>query len=135
MLEDIIPGACRVLGDVFRPQDGRFLPVIQEVRVHIVVGTDDLDLFFRDACRLTKRRVVGQSVFAPVGVAGLDDDHFLELGGEAATAAFPLHNRSERRQHHLHEGCMGGDTVGVWNAPQHFCCAVKHQLGESVVCV
>ena len=31
---------------------------VEEIGVHIIVRSDDLNLFFRDACRSTERRIV-----------------------------------------------------------------------------
>ena len=93
------------------PEDSRFLPLAEKVTVHVVVRSNNLDLLFRDACRLTKRRVVSQSIIAPVGMARFDDYHLLQLGCKAAPTAFPLHHSGEGRQHHLHKWSMSGDAM------------------------
>ena len=81
MFNDIIARSCGIFGHVFSPKDGRLFPVIWKRRVHVIVRANDVDLFVRNARRLTKRRVMSQSIIAPIGMTGLDDRHFFELGG------------------------------------------------------
>ena len=84
---------------MFGPKNGRFFPRRQQVRCHEIIGADGYDLIVGNACRLTKRRVVGESISAAVDVAGLDDRHLLDAGGKNAAGAFALDHRVERQQH------------------------------------
>ena len=82
---------------MLRPEDSRFLPLAEKVAAHVVVRSNNLDLLFRDACRLTKRRIVSQSIITPVGMARFDNYHLFQLGCKATPTAFPLHYSGEGR--------------------------------------
>jgi len=41
------------------PQDSRLLPIIEKVRIHIIIRANHLHLFFCNACRSTERRIMG----------------------------------------------------------------------------
>ena len=95
MFKNIISRPRGVLRHVLRPHHGCFFPIIQKRGVHVRIAADDFDLFVGNACRLTKRRVMSQSITAPIGLAGLDDRHFFEFRCQATTAAFALHHPGE----------------------------------------
>ena len=83
-LEDVVPLPGRIESDVFRPeQDGALF--FGEGAV--VTLADGRYLAFRDAYRLTNRRVVSQSVGAVVELTGLDDGELLRLRLEGRTKA------------------------------------------------
>ena len=75
--KNIISRPSSVFGYMLCPEDSCFLPLAEKVTVHVVVRSNNLDLLFRDACRLTKRRIVSQSIIAPIGMARFDNYHFL----------------------------------------------------------
>lgn len=56
----------------------------------IVIEADFGHLLRRDAGRLTKRRVVGNSVRAAVDMARLENGHFLQFAREEPSAPLPL---------------------------------------------
>jgi len=85
--ENIISLPCCIKGDVFRPQEGCFFSRAEEGRAHIIIGADNPDLIFCNACRLTKRRVMRQSIRAAIQMTGFDDGHFFDLTAEHAAAA------------------------------------------------
>ena len=83
-LENVVPLLGRIESDVFRPeQDGALF--FGEGAV--VTLADGRYLAFRDAYRLTNRRVVSQSVGAVVEPAGVDDGQFFYFRFEGRTKA------------------------------------------------
>ena len=94
-LEDAVVFLGGVQGDVFSPENGHFFTVGEQARLEVFAGADLDGLFFRNACRLTKRRIMRESITARVDVAGFNDHHFLDLGGQKTARPFPLHGSIE----------------------------------------
>jgi len=77
LLINVIPVSRCIAGHVLGPQYRGFLACVKVRRFKVVVAPDGEDLLLGDSSRLTKRRVMGNSVSTAIDVAGLDNHHFL----------------------------------------------------------
>ncbi len=76
---------------------------VEEVGLKVFIRANFDGLFVGNASRLTKRRVMGKSVFAPIEMAGLDHHHLFNFGREHRTGPFPLDHGVKRHQHFGHQ--------------------------------
>ena len=81
-----------VLGDMLGPEHGRAFALAEVAGAQISAGADFEHLLFGNAGRLTKRRVVRDSIRAAIHVAGLEDRHLLDFARKHTTGAFALQN-------------------------------------------
>ncbi|MDA0785553.1 MAG: hypothetical protein O3B37_04610 [Proteobacteria bacterium] len=117
LLEHILAILRRIPRHMFGPQNGGPLPGRQARSRHVVVRLDCLKLFFRNSRPLTKRRVVLNSMLAPVDETGLDDHHLLDPGRKDATGTLSLDNHRIEHQEFAHLGQVGKYSDECIHAP------------------
>jgi hypothetical protein len=88
--EYVIAASRSVARNVLGPKHRGTFPRGKLRRGQIIAQADRSDLLIRDTGRLTKRRVVRNSIRAAVDVTGLENRHFLDSAGQNATATLAL---------------------------------------------
>lgn len=81
----------------FGPPDNSLLAFAEKRTFKVIIGTENVELFFRPACCSPDQAIVPNSVLAFVKCRNLDHGQGAGLGVELATQAILLQNRLQRQ--------------------------------------